>query len=276
MVNFAKINLTKRDWIDIVFEGRNKKYGAYVMRRRSSKTAVWAMIMGIVFFTLLMSAPMLIRELGGATGGGKKSIDETVTLVDLLPPPDVPKDEVFIPPPPPKEIKSITEVKKFTPPVVASEDEVIEEMVTQKELETAIAGSKNIDASADGDVMIDETPVEHIVEKQITEDTRVHDMKSVQVQPEYPGGMAAFIKFVIDNMGNIRVDSTNDLKLEFRFVIEKDGKLTDIKVINDGGYPDIAKLATNVLSWSPKWEPGVINGKPVRVAYVLPMTIRMQ
>lgn len=222
-----------------------------------------------------MSTPMLIRKIGGGAAG-RKSIDQQVTLVTVLPPPDVPQEDIFVPPPPPKEIKSLQEVKKFLPPVVSSEEDVVEEIVDQEALKTALAGSQNIDASADGEVMIDETPVEQLTDKKIIEDDRVHDMRHVQVQPEYPGGMAAFMKFVIDNMGNIRVDSSNDLKLEFRFVIEKDGRLTDIRVINDGGFPDIAKLATNVLGWSPKWEPGVINGKPVRVAYIMPMTIKMQ
>ncbi len=272
MVNFAKINLFNRGWIDTVFQGRNKEYGAYDLRRRESRITIWATVIGVVGFSLLMSAPVLIKKIGAAAGDGRRTIDQTVTVVDLLPPPDAPKDE-FVPPPPPKEMQSIKEVKKFTPPVVAPEDEVVEELVSQDVLKDADAGARNVDASADGEVVIDETPVEHKVERAIIEDNTVHNIKAVQVQPEYPGGLKAFVQFVIDNMGNISVESTDNIRMQFSFVIEKNGTLTDIKVLNDGGHPDIAKLATNVLSWSPKWQPGIINGKPVRVAYILPMVI---
>lgn len=275
MVNISKINLFKKDWIDNVFEGRNKAYGAYDMRRRQSRITVWATVIGVLVFSLLMSTPLLIKKIG-ITGGERTTIDERVTVVELPPPPDVPKDEIVVPPPPPKEMKSVQEVKKFTPPVVAPEEEVVEEMVSQDVLKDALAGSQNIDASDDGDVVIDETPVEHKVEKQIIEDKNVYTSRDVQVQAEYPGGLDAFKRFVVENMGNLSVDSSGNISMQFRFVIEKDGTLTDIRVEKDGGFPDIAKLATNVLSWSPKWQPAVNNGRAVRMAFVLPLTIQIQ
>lgn len=275
MVNISKVNLFKKDWIDNVFEGRNKEYGAYEMRRRQSRITVWATVIGVLVFSLLMSTPLLISKIEAASGGGRKVIDERVTVVELPPPPDVPKDEIIVPPPPP-EIKSIQEVKKFTPPVVAPEEEVVEELVSQIDLKEAIAGSRNIDASEEGDVMIDERPVEHTVEQKITEDRNVYNPRDVQVQAEYPGGINAFKKFVVENMGNLSVDATGNISMQFRFVIEKDGTLTDIRIDSDGGFPDIAKLATNVLSWSPKWQPAVNNGRSVRMAFVLPLTIQIQ
>ncbi len=275
MVNIAKINLFKRDWIDTVFEDRNKEYGAYDLRRRESRITVLATVIGVVAFSLMMSAPVLMKKISASRGGGLHTIDKVVEVIELPPPAETPPEDLVVPPPPP-EIKSIADVKRFVPPVAANVDEVVEEIVDQEVLKTAKSGRENVDASDDGEIVIEGVASDKTTDQVITEDRNIYNIKNVQVQPEYPGGMRAFIQFVIDNMGHISVEGSGNIKMQFGFVIEKNGKLTDIKVIDDGGYPDIAKLATNVLSWSTEWQPGVTNGKPVRVAYTLPMTIQIQ
>lgn len=275
MINFSKINLFKREWIDTVFAERNKEYGAYDLRKREASITIKSTIIGVVIFSLLVSLPLLVKKIGVREGSGSRTIDETVTIVDLLPPPEQ-VEQTFVPPPPPTEVQSIKDIKKFTPPVVAPENEVVEDMVSQEVLKTADAGSRNVDASEDGEIVIDETPVEHEVVKKVVEDNTPVSMKNVQVQPEYPGGMQEFVRFVISSLDGINVETSGDLRLEFRFVIEKDGSLTDIQTVNDGGYPEIAQIAANVLKRSKKWSPGINNGKPVRVAYAIPITVRVQ
>lgn len=274
----SKVNLFKKDWIDTVFEERNKEYGAYDLRKRESRITVRATIIGVVIFSLLVSTPLLVKKIGSGMREGRTTIDETVTLVDLLStPPDIPETEFVPPPPPVKEIQSLKEVKKFTPPVVAPDEEVVEEIVSQEVLKTALAGAQNIDASEDGEIVIDEKPVDHAVEQKIIEDNVIHDMKAVQVQPEYPGGIQEFMKFVVSKMESSMLQGDlGTVRMQFRFVIEKDGRLTDIVTLNDGGHPDLANVAKNVLSWSPKWQPGVNNGRPVRVAYTIPIIINFQ
>lgn len=275
MVN-SKINLFREDWINTVFAERNKEYGAYDLRRREARVTAWATVIGVVFFALLVTTPLLIRKMG-STATHSRSINEVVTLVDLMSaPPDVPQ-EAPPPPPPVREIKSLQEVKKFTPPVVTTDDQEVEEMVTQEELKTAQAGARNIEASDDGEIFIDETPVDYDVEKQIVEDDTIHSQRSVQVQPEYPGGLQEFVKYVISRLDGINVDqASGNIRMSFTFVIEKDGTLTDIRIVDDGGHPSIASRAVRVLGWSPKWQPGVNNGRPVRVSYSIPIIIQVQ
>ncbi len=272
----SKIDLFGQGWIDTVFETRNKEYGAYELRSRESRRTIRALIIGAALFVTLISLPVLLKKYGDTLGLKKKqTIDQVITMVTLPPPPKNEQLKEIAPPAAPPEMKSLTEVKKFTPPVVAPEEEVVEEIVSQEELKTKKAGAQDVKASDDGDIVIDETPVEVVQEKAIIEDEEVHVFQAVEVPPGFPGGMAKFTQYIVDELGHIEVE-VQKLPLLLRFVIEKDGRLTDIQVLRDGGYPDIAKRAVRVLERCPKWKPGVINGKSVRVAYVVPITITMQ
>jgi len=269
------IDLYGKSWIDTVFEGRNKKYGAYEMRDKESGRTVRALVIGAVVFCLLISLPLIMKQIAEARGRNR-TIDEKVTLVTL----DLPKTEIPDqppPPPPPKpEVKSLQEVKKFTPPVVAPDEQVIEELVKQEDLKDVKIGAKNIEGDDQGVVVIDEKPVEEVVRK-IVEDTHVYDTKTVQVEPQFPGGIQKFREYIMSGLEGVinNIEGTNELQMKFQFVIEKNGKLTDIKVLSDGGNSEAAEKAVQVLSSSPKWEPAMVNGKPVRMLFVIPIIAKI-
>ncbi len=273
----SKIDLFGQSWIDTLFADRNQAYGAYELRRNESRRTIHATIIGAVIFVTLISLPVILTKVENTLGRKKnQTIDQQITMVELTPPPEEVKELKDVPPPPPKrEMKSLKEVKKFTPPVVAPEEEVVEELVTQDELVKADAGARNVDASEDGEIVIDETPSEITTDLAVTEDNTEYLFQAVEVAPGFPGGMTKFTQYIIDELGHIEVEVAT-LRIMIKFVIEKDGRLTDIQVLRDGGYPDIAKRAVRVLEKCPKWSPGVINGKSVRVAYVLPLVINMQ
>lgn len=96
--------------------------------------------------------------------------------------------------------------------------------------------------------------------------------ETVENQPIFPGGNNEFMKFVGKNF---RVPEVEDLKgvLKVTFVIETNGSISDIKIINDLGH-GTAEEIKRVLSLSPKWTPGDQEGKPARVLFTLPVTIR--
>ncbi len=267
----SKIDLFGQNWIDTIFEGRNKQYGAYELRSKESRFTVWAAILGAVLFSLLVSTPLIMKQIGD-NRSARRTIDEKITMVDLLPPPEENKLDEYIPPPPPKEIKSLKDVKKFTPPVVAPDNEVVEELVKQDDLKKADAGAANIQGSADGEVVIDEKPVEQV----IVEDNEIHSFQTIQVLPEYPGGMEEFDKYIIRNLRGLDMVETPTLRIQIRFVVEKDGSLTHVEVLRDGGYPSIGKNLVKLFENSPKWKPGIYNGQAARVSYIKPVTIRMQ
>jgi protein TonB len=108
--------------------------------------------------------------------------------------------------------------------------------------------------------------------KIVEEDNQIYNTAGIEVKPEFPGGMAKFYKYVGDNY---RAPEEEGLKgkVYVTFVVEKDGSLTDIKVLRDIGY-GTGKEAIRVLSKCPRWNPGIQNGKPVRVLYSLPIQIQ--
>lgn len=272
----SKIDLFGQKWIDTVFEGRNKEYGAYELRSREARRTISAAIIGAAIFITLISAPVLFKKFEDKLGFKKsKTIDTQITVVDLLQPPPKSKVDEIAPPPPPKEIRSLTEVKKFTPPVVAPESSIEEELATQDQLKTVSAGARNVDAHEDGEIVIDEVASDVTTDQTITEDNTIYVVQGVEVPAEFPGGMDAFREYVVQGLGHVEVEVAT-LRLMIKFVVEKDGRLTDIQVLRDGGYPDLAKRAVRVLEKCPRWKPGVINGKSVRIAYVLPFNIQMQ
>lgn len=270
----SKIDLYAQEWIDTIFEGRNKDYGAYDLRRKDAGYTVRATIIGATIFSLLVSTPLIVKKIGERLPK-KETLDQQITLVDIseLPPPPV--EEVFVPPAPPvQEVKSLQEVKKFTPPVVAPENEIVEDLATQEQLKTAVAGSRNVDASEDGDVVIDEKAVSHDVEKTITEDNSIHGMHAVHVMPEFKGGMEKFMQYIMDNLNNRFTGEVSEIRMRFKFIVEKDGRLTDIAILDNGGMPDIASVVVKVLDKCPKWQPGIASGRPVRVAYEVPVVFK--
>ncbi|HEY4617752.1 MAG TPA: energy transducer TonB, partial [Flavobacterium sp.] len=117
-----KLDLLKNQWLDIVFEGRNKSYGAYQLRQANRKTTVKALILGAVFFTLAVSAP-LIADLLPKGEVEDMDRDIKITAIKLPPKKEEPIKNLPPPPPPPPKVDQV----KFVKPVVAKAEEVTEE-----------------------------------------------------------------------------------------------------------------------------------------------------
>ena len=123
-----KLDILKNQWLDIVFEGRNKLYGAYELRKSNRKTSMKALIMGAIVFSLAVSAP-LIASLLPSGSDDDENLDVKITAVKLPPKKQEEKKPDLPPPPPPKP--KVDQVK-FVKPVVAKAEEVVEEIVEVK------------------------------------------------------------------------------------------------------------------------------------------------
>ena len=98
---------------------------------------------------------------------------------------------------------------------------------------------------------------------------------TVEVKPEYPGGLAKFYKFLTDNFKSPAVEDDITAKVYLSFIVEKDGSMTNINVVRDPGY-GLGDEAVRVLKLIPeKWKPGYQSGEAVRCSYNLPMTINL-
>lgn len=264
-----KLDLLKNQWLEIVFEGRNKLYGAYELRKSNNKTTMKSLVIGAVIFAFLVSIPML-ASLIPDNSDDDAILDTKITTVKL--PPKKKVEEVKNLPPPPPPPPKVDQVK-FVKPVVAKAEEVTEEPPKIEETKDKKIGSENIKGDPNATITIDE-PVGTgpVVQEVIEEDTSVHSLAGIEQKPEYPGGIEKFYQFVGKNYQAPEEEGLKG-KVYVTFVVEKDGSLTDIKVIRDIGY-GTGKEAIRVLNKCPKWIPGEQNGKKVRVLYSLPITIQ--
>lgn len=261
-----KLDIIKNQWLDIVFEGRNKIYGAYELRKSNTKTTVRALIIGSVVFSLAVAAPLII-SLIPSNDIDEKDNDIRLTTVKLPPKKQVVKPNLPPPPPPAPKVDQV----KFVKPVVAKTEEITEEPPKIVEMKDKKIGDQTIKGNPDAVLTVDE-PVGTGTAAVVEEDNNVYNTAGIEVKPDFPGGIEKFYKFVGNNYKTPEEEGLKG-KVYVTFVVEKDGSLTDIKVLRDIGYGTGAE-AVRVLKKCPRWTPGEQNGKKVRVLYSLPITIQ--
>ena len=257
-----KLDILKDQWLEIVFEGRNKVYGAYELRKTNPKTTVRALIIGSVLFGFAIALPLLINMLPDSQDD--TSLDTKITTVKL-PPKQKPLENIPPPPPPPPKVDQV----KFVKPVVAKAEEVVEEPPKIVEIKDKKIGDETIKGDPDAELTVE--PVGN-GPADIVDDNNIYNTAGIEVKPEPLGGFAKFYKFIGNNYRTPEEEGLAG-KVYVTFVVEKDGSLTDIKVVRDIGY-GTGKEAIRVLKSCPKWNPGEQNGKKVRVLYSLPITIQ--
>jgi periplasmic protein TonB len=266
-----KLDIFKKQWLDLVFEGRNKSYGAYELRKENPKTSIKAMIGGAVIFAACLATPLIYNLIPSSQANNK--LDEKVVLVNMEKPKDV-LPEPIKPPEPPKP--KIDEVKLVEFKVVEKE-KVTEEVKTIEELKDKTIADKDQKGDDKAPVTIDQPTGNAEVGAEVV-DNNIYSSAGIEVQPEFPGGLAGFTKYcarnyrIDDISAKLEDGQTLDGRIFVNFVVEKDGSLTDIKISRDLGF-GTGQEAVRMLKSAPKWKPGIQNGKPIRVSYSLPIKI---
>ena len=276
----AKIDLIDNNWTDLVFEGKNKEYGAYVLRRdtgkRNVKALIWVMI-GIALIFAIAYANLAIQNAMKQNA----AIETDVELSKLAQKKEAKverKESVKVE----VEQKVVEKVKssvKFTAPEIKKDDEVKpeDEIKSQDDLSKTNTAIGTFDVKgndeAEGEVLKAKEVV--VDEKPKEEETKVFDV--VEQMPSFPGGDAELMKFLHDHMKYPAVAEENGIqgRVICTFVVERDGSITDVKVIKSVD-PSLDKEAIRVLKSMPKWIPGKQNGSAVRVKYTVPVTFRLQ
>ncbi len=264
-----KLDIYKSEWIEVIFSHRNRSYGAYTLRKENSKTLTRALFWASLVFVLLLSASTIYKII---TGFVPKDQDKFIqTDVELTPPP-VDKKAPPPPPPPPAEAPPAkVEQIKFPPPVVKPDEEVKEELPSIGEL----MEQKNQDGDPNANFSLQDQAPQQEVEK-VVEEEKVIDVAFVEQNPEFPGGQEGFARHLQNNLKYPPIAKENNIqgRVFVSFVVEKDGNLTDIKVERGiGGGCD--EEAVRVLKLTKGWKPGVQNGRPVRVKYILPILFQL-
>ena len=259
-----KLDLLNNNWLEIVFEGRNKSYGAYDLRKSVTKNSIKAFIIGTIIFAVLVSIPTLMRMIPDAQED--TTLDQKIITAKMPPKKEKPKENLPPPPPPPPKVDQV----KFVKPVVAKADEVVEEIVVIKDLKDKNIGKETIKGDPDAELTVE--PVGTGVAAVVEEDNSVYNVAGIEVKPDFPGGLEKFYAFVGKNYQAPEEEGLKG-KVYVTFVVEKDGSLTDIKVVRDIGY-GTGKEALRVLNKCPRWTPGEQNGKKVRCTFSLPINIQ--
>lgn len=259
-----KLDLLKDQWLEIVFEGRNKSYGAYDLRKSVAKNSIRAFILGTLLFGFAVSIPNILRLLPDSSANDD-ALNVKITTVKM-PPKDKPKDNLPPPPPPPPKVDQV----KFVKPVVAKAEDVVEEIVVIKEIKDKKLGDETIKGDPDAELTVE--PVGTGVAAVVEEDNTVYNTAGIEVKPDFPGGMDKFYNYIAKNYRTPEEEGLKG-KVYVTFVVEKDGSLTDIKVLRDIGY-GTGKEAIRVLKATPRWNPGEQNGKKVRCTFSLPISIQ--
>jgi len=266
----SKLDILDQKWIDVVFNNRNKAYGAYELRRENGKNTGKALIIGIILFVFIISFNTILNIVEGFIPAAKEKVK--ITNVVLAPPPvDLKKPP---PPPPPEPPKPKVDQVKFPPPVVKPDVEVKEKPPTIEELKVADPGQKNLKGDKNADVTIDEPAGNS--DAKVTEEDPNKIFTSVEQVPEFPGGLDGFGRYLQKSIRYPAVARENGTqgRVIVSFVCERDGSLTDIHVargIGDGCDEE----AVRVIRASPRWKPGIQNGRPVRVAYSVPISFTL-
>lgn len=255
---------------ELVFENKNKAYGAYEIRRTYNRTVTIAVSIAAISFILLVSIPAIMDWLSSNKEAEVAAVD--ITAVDLTAPPPIDETE---PPPPPPPPPPVIETVKFTPPVV--EDEVVEEDPPPVQTEETPQISTETQEGTGGDEIIipDEgTGVVEPVAEQI--------FTIVEQMPEFPGGVQAMMKWIkdkIESIGYPQMEKEAGISgtCYVTFVVDKEGNVTESKLLRGvSGGPGYDKVALQVVKAMPKWSAGKQNGRAVSVQYNLPIkfTIR--
>lgn len=276
----SKIDLISSDWVDLVFEGRNKAYGAYRLRKSTTKRNVLAMVAVV----LLLIVAFIILTV-------KNFVDEqrakvAMTQVAELTNYDQPKKKAEVKQKkvevePERVVERVKSSIKFTAPVIKKDEEVKpdEELKTQDELmstKTAI-GTFDVKGNddANGEILKAKEVIAEPEPPKHEEENKVFDI--VEQQPLFPGGPAALMKYLSENTKYPVVAQENGVqgRVTVQFVVEKDGSISDVHVLR-GVDPSLDKEAVRVVKSMPRWTPGKQNGITVRVNYRVPVLFRLQ
>ena len=280
------VDLSSKEWRDIVFEGKNKEFGAYEMRCGSVKRHNRAMIIVIIALAIILT--FLILYMKGVFATPEEA--ETVATVDVeltnMDVEDVQEEEDVMEqidiPEPETEIQQIEEDVKqqlLTEAVivdVVDEDKKMQDQEKIKEDDSKIS-IKNVAEGAEDFTSQDQMKKDVIV---VEEPVKVEPEKifdAVEQMPTFPGGDAALYKFIGDNLVYPAQAAEEGVsgRVTIRFVVERDGTVSQVTVAR-GKHPALDKEAKRVVSKLPKFIPGKQNGQTVRVFYTLPINFKLQ
>ena len=282
----AKIDLYDPKWVDMVFAGKNKEYGAYQLRKGTSGRNIKSLLI-LVIAAALVGGFLAWKVIEQKQAEEQQAYMEAMELAKLQkqaekekkkPEKVQPKVEMK------KEIPVARETQKFTAPVIKKDELVKEENQVKQmdQLDAKVAvGTKdeegvkdrNIEAVRSDIAVATPPPPPPAPKPEVS--NKVFDV--VEEMPSFPGGQGALMSFLNSNIKYPVVAQENGVqgRVIVGFVVERDGSITDVKIMRSVD-PSLDREAQRVVKSMPKWKPGKQNGSAVRVKYTVPVVFRLQ
>jgi protein TonB len=267
----SNVSIYEKNWTDLVFEHRNKEYGAYQLRNENARTTMLAFFISLLLIFSLFGAWMLLSSFGTTPEDtlAEKPIERIVpvNLTDMPPPP----------PPPPLQPKSKVQTQAPKEPnlsnmvvAVTNDSEDVpknEDLTNHPTIDSELPIGTNIEAPASTTATVF-TPA--------VDTKKIRTTNELDRLPEYPGGMKKFYDYVGSSIEKSEInENLSSVSVIMGFVIEKDGSMSDIRVLR-GSDKSLEKEAIRVLkSLRVKWSPGYLDGEKVRTQYTLPIKVAL-
>ena len=279
------VDLSSKEWRDLIFEGKNKDFGAYKMRQasdsRHNKAFIFVLIGLVVVSVLIFSLVKVQEEMARRDALIAQAQEQKMAQMEMEQPEEEEEEEVIIeieePETPPEEIVN---QQKMTEIAIVDDNEVKDEdaVKSQSDLEqnTAIAGALDFDEGTDDISKITEQKVE-IIQDNPVEKKAEKVFTHVEQMPQFPGGDAELYKFISNNLNYPAMAIENNVqgRVIVQFVVTADGSIGNVKVVRSVDR-DLDNEAMRVCKKLPKFIPGKQNGQPVNVWYTLPVTFKLQ
>ena len=256
-----EVDLNSKEWCDLIFEGRNKDYGAYYLRKTAARRRLVALSAVIAFTVVVILLMKLIHfEQTVHTQNYEVKPIELSSLIGL------------------EESHTKTEEKspekkivKIAPPTIAKDDEVTEE---QKELQETNLSPDSIDTST-----LEEDSLLLQQEKTATDqedepDSTVLDEKNRNAQ--FQDGKTALLRYIYQNIHYppAALKQRINGRVVCSFIVNEDGSLSDVALVQ-GVYIFLDEEVIRVINSMPLWKPAMKDGKPVKVKYVMPVVFKL-
>lgn len=280
----AKIDLYDPKWVEMVFAGKNKEYGAYQLRKGTSGRNIKALLILVIAAALVggFLAWKVIEQKQAEEQQAYMEAMEFAKLQQQAKKEEKKKEPVKPKIEPKKEIPVARETQKFTAPVI-KKDELVKEENQVKQMdkldEKVAVGTENKEGTKDrlaeavrSDIAV-AAPPPPAPKPEVS--NKVFEV--VEEMPHFPGGPAALQAFLSSNTKYPVVAQENGVqgRVTVAFVVERDGSITDVRVVRSVD-PSLDREASRVVRSMPRWSPGKQNGSTVRVKYTVPVVFRLQ
>jgi protein TonB len=265
------------DVLDIIFEGRNKDYGAYQLRKTYNRRLAMALvIMGALILFIFLA--YLVSNAMSNANNSKNVVVQDVQLQEVK---QEDKKEPPPPPPPPKPEPPKVEITKFTPPKIVKDEQVKEEEKPPEveKLDDTKIGTINQEGEKDQGIVAPPVSDEGkgVVEAPKKDETDYDKtFTKVEIESDYPGGASAWQRYLNKSLHYPQeaIDAEIQGTVVVQFIVDKQGVVSDVEAV--AGPQELRDEAVRVIKKSGQWTPAVQNGRQVKSYKKQPIVFRLE